>query len=76
MRVGFHGDTIAAFVCIRGRVQELVNIANQMNQERQVTAGAPFVTIPLVEAGCVLIDLRLNADSAGASRWQISPPVL
>ena len=53
MRVGFHGDTIAAFVSIRGCVQGLVNIANQINQERQIAAGAPFVTISLFEAAHV-----------------------
>jgi hypothetical protein len=76
IRVGFHRDTIAAFVRVGGCVQGLVNIANQMNQERQITAGAPFVTIPLFEAVYVLIDLRRNADPGRASRRQISPPVL
>jgi hypothetical protein len=49
IRVGFHRDTIAAFVRVGGCVQGLVNIAHQMNQERQITTGAPFVTIPLFE---------------------------
>jgi len=57
-------------------VQGLVNIADQMNQEGQITAGAPFVTIPLFEAVHVLIDFRRNADPARASRRSISPPVL
>ena len=75
-RVRFHRDTIAAFVRVGGRVQGLVNIANRMNEERQITASAPFVAIPLLEAVHVLIDFRRNADPARASRRSISPPVL
>jgi len=39
----------ASVACVQG----LVNIANQINQERQIAAGAPFVTISLFEAAHV-----------------------
>jgi hypothetical protein len=49
--------TVAAFVHVGGRVQGLVNIAHQMNQQRQIAAGAPLVVIPAFEPVRILVDL-------------------
>jgi hypothetical protein len=43
VRIGFHGDTVANLVRIRGWAQRLMNIANKTNRKCQVTVGTPFI---------------------------------
>jgi hypothetical protein len=50
-----------AAIFIRGRMQGLMNVTNQMNQKRQVVFSSPFVIVPLAKAPFVLIDLGGDA---------------
>lgn len=73
----FHGDAIAAPVCVCGGVQRLVNIADELNEERQITDAASFVAMTLFEAFGVFADLRGDAVSARgiAPAYQCCGPV-
>jgi hypothetical protein len=58
-----------------GGVQGLMNIANEVNEERQIAVAAPFVATTLFEAFGVFVNFRCNAGSSRASRRQIAPAV-
>jgi hypothetical protein len=40
----------AAAVRIGGRMQRLMNVADKMNEKREITGGAPFIVIPGTKA--------------------------
>ena len=63
--VGFHGDTIAAFIRIRGRMQGLVNMTDEMDQKCQITTGTALVVIPFFEATRVSSIFALSQAPAG-----------
>src|ERR1700730_6687487 len=54
----------------------LVNIADEVNEERQITVAAPFVAISLFEVFGVFVDLRGDAGSARTSHRHVTPAVL
>ena len=74
--MGFHGDAVAASVRVSGRVQRLVNIANEVNEERQIAVATPLIAIAVFETFRVLIDLRGHTVSTGTPRRHIFPLVL
>lgn len=72
----FDGDAVAAFVCIVGYVQGLMNIADQMDQKREVATCAKLLIFPRFEPVHVIVDLRRNAGSTRTTRRQIGLLVL
>jgi hypothetical protein len=53
-----------------------MDVADKMDQERQITGSAPSVVTPLFEAYRKFVDLTGDAVTAEASRGNVDSPVL
>jgi hypothetical protein len=49
---------------IRGGMQRLVNVTNEMDEKRKVAGAAPFIIIAIAKATGVLVDFGRDAISA------------
>lgn len=56
-RAGEIGPGLSPVGIVRG-VQGLMDVANEVNQKRELADRAPFVVVPFLEAPGVLVDLR------------------
>ena len=73
-----HVDTLArpSSICVRNGMQRLVDVADEVNEKREVAGGAPFVVIPIPKTPCILIDFCCDAIAVWAPRRQILLPIL
>jgi hypothetical protein len=53
-----------------------MDVADKMDQKREITGTAPSVVFPLFEASRVVVDLTGDAVTAGASCGHVRSPVL
>lgn len=67
---------VAAAVGIAGRVQRLMDIADEVDQEGEITERAPAVVVPIFQALGVLVDFGGDAVAAGTSRGDVGAPIL
>jgi len=63
--------TRAAAIGIRRGMQRLMDVADEMDEEREVAGGAPFVVITVTKALRVLVDFGHDAIPVRAARRNI-----
>ena len=63
-------DAIAPLVSVVRRMQRLMQIADKMDQERQIAGSPPSVVVLFFEASRIFVDLAGDAITAGASQRQ------
>jgi hypothetical protein len=68
-------DAIATSVRVIRGVQRLMDIADEMDQERQIAGSAPPVVVLFFEASRIFVDLAGDAVTAAASRGNVDSPV-
>ena len=66
-RIRIDLDTVAAVIGIVGRMERLMEIADEMDQEREVTGRAPSVVISVFQSLRVFVDFIGDAVTARAS---------
>ena len=64
-------DAVAAAILVVRSVQRLMDVADKMDQECEIAAGAPAVEIAVFEALRIFVDFRGHAFAAGASRGNV-----
>src|ERR1039458_8314918 len=74
IRIDRHAITAAVRV-VRG-VERLMDVADKVDQERQITGSAPAVVFALFQALRIFIDFPCHAVSAGASCRNVRSLVL
>ena len=67
---------IAAAVSVVGGMQRLMNVADKVDEERQVAGAAEAVVVRVFQTLRVLLDFSSDAVAAGASRGNVGAPVL
>ena len=69
-------DAIAAEVRVVRGMQWLMDVADKMDQKRQIAFGAPAIVVALFQALRVFVDFRGHAFSTGAACGNVGSPIL
>src|SRR5882757_5484541 len=75
-RVRINNHAVAATVRVVRRMERLMNVADKMNQKREIAGSSPTIVVFLLEAPRVLVDFTGDAIATRASRRNIAPLVL
>jgi hypothetical protein len=66
-RVRINFDAIASLVHVVGGMERLMQIADKMDQERQIACRTPLVVVPSSEATREFVDLSGDTIAIGTS---------